>query len=1267
MSVAVTRYEVDPASRDVILTAQADQRRTDGNTPEQKAAIFKEMVSNMKCTAIDSNGTMCKGAPMMKLKPSGKSRGHEYFIACSGWTQNFQKGHCTHAIDDQVDENLLAKAFAAVSSIRTLGSSNSFAMPHAHIVDGKQVKAQIRRYPCTTKRSIYVPTDPSIRMALIIQNNTGHNHPMPPLTKPSIATKKVYLYCVELNGVVGATVAKVDNAPLTRLILKGKAPTAFAPALASKRVKRDIIRHEKAEKFPGGLGILGAFDMYLNHLSKPLPERYLHAYITRPDGGKCILTCNVYLLKLLDDPGVTSFDADTTYVRRDERMGGDRVREVAASVVRAYINRASTEFFEAVFEELQNLKLMVTQKPIALKAFVPGGNLLAMNADMDGAAAIGICRSVIKHNVPEYSKIPNDTPPEQVAPYFLKICWRHSKEPVHDFKSLVSSDDHKRLLDFVYIESMEALAEFSAFVKRLGVKKITDWWAHKEINAWIIPCLVKSQSLIPADVWDSTPSTTNTNEAQHHWTKTLTGTKLTLVEAIEKAYEVDKNTADEIETSLLTGALTNTRNEVAHRMARNSQRQSKIAEKARQSQEQTAERKQLEAELAEARRQSSNSAKKVPATLVASSSGRVKTMTPRTASSKSARAANVPVDVPEPELPVSNSAGHDDPPLAVWDSSVLTTAGGVDNMHSDMYTVPYFNFSEPAVADSLNPDLYTVSSMDFQDSLPASNVQINDFNAFDFGTLFGFDSSLSTNIPSAALGDLLFAAPAQYPVVDPAFGSDFNFSSTSIYATSLPLLPPPPPDSPSEASPAPSGSQNSVSDISKAGGWTIIYCDVNSMQQDVRLVCHSEDCNHLFNGYGATDTLCGQSAFARVANIRIDPNQYIPHHISKRIPYGTGRVRTVYIASLDMNFAAADQTKTDPVAFSVSGSNQVMLPSSTPSQPVRRVFPFDRTINNTFQLATVDVNETFPGLNLQVSCPDLNATVKSDLFTDLHIDMSITIEATGWIFLVPGVSSFEVTFALDADFLANLTLSASASGAADTGQVTLYQKQFGGLNFAGYLIAQVQAELQVGLDLALNLAYNLQDRIVFPPSDHTPQTPQPANSVISLSAVNGSVASNSNITAHIIPTLALEVSALAGVAGASVFLNLDGSLSMDLQLNASSGSTVSGCVDIDAGVSVNVGADAHFGIPNIAEVKTSIEDLLYSHEWTILDKCFGAASTGRRDLIFETPSLNLVERDLTLTCPAALKYLVPAVIFASDVARSAAISLLLALLTKLAA
>ncbi|KAJ7938957.1 hypothetical protein B0H13DRAFT_2301163 [Mycena leptocephala] len=135
---------------------------------------------------------------------------------------------------------------------------------------------------------------------------------------------------------------------------------------------------------------------------------------------------------------------------------------------------------------------------------------------------------VMKHNVPEYSGIPNDTPPEKVAPEFVKVCWRHAKEPVNDFRSLVSPPDFRRLQDFVYIYSKETLNEFSAFIDRLGETKIQNWWRHKKMHEWIIPCLVKSQSPIPADVWDRTPSMTNTNEAQHAWTNARTGIRNSL-------------------------------------------------------------------------------------------------------------------------------------------------------------------------------------------------------------------------------------------------------------------------------------------------------------------------------------------------------------------------------------------------------------------------------------------------------------------------------------------------------------------------------------------------------------------------------------------------------------------------------------------------------------------------------------------------------------------------------------------------------------------
>ncbi|KAJ7749102.1 hypothetical protein B0H16DRAFT_1691917 [Mycena metata] len=506
---AISRFQRDPSSCTTILAAEAETRQNEGTTPEQHAAI--------------------------------------------GWNPKFKDDHRTHQIPDHVDENLLARFLAGMTIadgdeedtkpcskfVHPRTGFRQHFCPHSHIKDGQQVRGKIVQRICTARRAIYVPVDTSIRKALIVHNDTGHNHPMPTLIKASFSTKATYEKLIQAVGVVGATVSKVDNAPSTKVILGGKSVTAFAPSLHSKRTKHDILRQVKTEQFPNGLDAAGAFNLYLNGLTKPLPERYIHSYITTPDGGICILTSVPFLLKLLDDPGVTSFDGDTTFKRIEGNMNEwelsvfAKVVLRAASLVRAYINRASADFFEKVFDELQRVKLMVTGKPIGLKKLVPGGNSLVMNSDMDGAQILGFTRSAMKHNVFEHSNIPNDTPAEQVAPEFVKICWRHAKEPVNDFKTLVSAADFARLQNFVYIDSKESLRDFSVFVNTLGVKEIQDWWRHKEMHEWIIPCLVKSQSRLSADAWDSTPSTTNTNEAQHAWTNALTGIKLTLVEGLE--------------------------------------------------------------------------------------------------------------------------------------------------------------------------------------------------------------------------------------------------------------------------------------------------------------------------------------------------------------------------------------------------------------------------------------------------------------------------------------------------------------------------------------------------------------------------------------------------------------------------------------------------------------------------------------------------------------------------------------------------------------
>ncbi|KAJ7498280.1 hypothetical protein B0H11DRAFT_2381523 [Mycena galericulata] len=350
----------------------------------------------------------------------------------------------------------------------------------------------------------------------------------------------------------------------------------------------------------------------------------------------------MHFLMMKNHQGVTSFDGDTTFKRVEGEMNEWELtifakivqraiqgltRAVAASLVRTYINGASTDFFELLFDELQRVKLMVTGKPMPFKKIVRGGNLLVMNADMDTAQIIGICTSVMKYNDPEDSGIPNDTLPEKVAPHF-------------------------------------SLDGFFAFVYGLGIKKNSDWWSHKEMHERIIPCLVKSQSLIPADIWDSTPSTTNTNEAQHHWTNSLTGTKLSPVEALESVHIVDQKVAEEIEMAVRTGVLANSNNDAVHRMSRNSQRRSTSARKVRESREASDIPHQLQVQIeaeVEKHRESNALSKTLKeqlkaakgtsgkrgssassvALLSASSSGRVRSAPVRTPSAPTARNGEV--------------------------------------------------------------------------------------------------------------------------------------------------------------------------------------------------------------------------------------------------------------------------------------------------------------------------------------------------------------------------------------------------------------------------------------------------------------------------------------------------------------------------------------------------------------------------------------------------------------------------------------------------
>ncbi|KAJ6582744.1 hypothetical protein B0H10DRAFT_2198444 [Mycena sp. CBHHK59/15] len=287
----ITRYELDVTSRDAIFDAQRETRRNEGETPEQRATAFIDRVKSTPCSAKHSDGKPCGGKPKLRLKAEGMSRGHRYWIACDGWTPEFKESHRTHSIPDNVDEQLLIKLFAN----KPLANDNSvdtnpcsrIVHPHIggklrycrhpHIINGQAVaQCPIQHRKCPSKRTFYIPVDLTIRKVLVFHpKSVPHNHPIPPLLKLSHESKSRYRKCVKAVGFVGSTVAKVDNAPSTRLILDGQKPGQFAPALQGKRIKRDIIREEKKTAYPTGLGVTGksAYQLYREDLEKPIDER----------------------------------------------------------------------------------------------------------------------------------------------------------------------------------------------------------------------------------------------------------------------------------------------------------------------------------------------------------------------------------------------------------------------------------------------------------------------------------------------------------------------------------------------------------------------------------------------------------------------------------------------------------------------------------------------------------------------------------------------------------------------------------------------------------------------------------------------------------------------------------------------------------------------------------------------------------------------------------------------------------------------------------
>nr|GAT54455.1 predicted protein [Mycena chlorophos] len=161
---------------------------------------------------------------------------------------------------------------------------------------------------------------------------------------------------------------------------------------------------------------------------------------------------------------------------------------------------------------------------------------------MDSAQVLGFTRAMRKQINFDLAPHLRDLTTEQLAPRIVKLCLTHAKRAILDFRSEFPPrhPDYSALFEIFYIDSLDKLAAYSAFIRRLGKPRIQAWWDHKNLSEWILACLVRELSPMPQNDFDSTPATTNTGEGQHHRTNQRTGTKLPVVEAIISGRIVDR-------------------------------------------------------------------------------------------------------------------------------------------------------------------------------------------------------------------------------------------------------------------------------------------------------------------------------------------------------------------------------------------------------------------------------------------------------------------------------------------------------------------------------------------------------------------------------------------------------------------------------------------------------------------------------------------------------------------------------------------------------
>ncbi|KAJ2912665.1 hypothetical protein MD484_g7761, partial [Candolleomyces efflorescens] len=380
------------------------------------------------------------------------------------------------------------------------------------------------------------------------------------------------------------------------------------------------------------------------------------------------------------------------------------------------------------------------------------------------------------------------------------------------------------------------------------------------------------------------------------------------------------------------------------------------------------------------------------------------------------------------------------------------------------------------------------------------------------------------------------------------------------------------------------GSADSITDITTAAGWEILDCQKDALSQDIRLVCSGEqsECDHLYQSIGAVGKIarlperCGENAFAHISRAWVPADQSIPEQIARRLVRRDGVTPEVKALHIDTDFAAADTAKIGTVGFTIQAAN---VPGAAASESVptsltaleKRQFGFikkalaaikklnDVSLDKSVTLPPLNVDKTFNVLDQELSCPPIEARLKLDVSAKANAVAAIGVAAEGTI-VPPKIDDFAVTATLNADLNGAVNLTGGLTGSIDSGKINVFQVGIPGLDFPGILTigpsfkvdVQANAALDVSADVNVGINYKIEKAsFVFPPDSDKAQAQGGSfklNDTPLKLSVSPSLKATGTLEAHLIPSLNLGINALAGIAEATVFVELDASAAMKLSL-----------------------------------------------------------------------------------------------------------------------